>query len=339
MKTLIGLLVLGVLAALSAAVLIGVLRAQQAEPGPRADVSPVRPDTVEIALAARDLEAMRTVTADGVEMKTVPIEEMPQGAMRSAQAVIGQVLAAPLMEGEAFTRGAFVQRGSGVHLATVLEPGTRAMSVELQSHTMLEGLLYPGSYVDVIASFRAPTPDPDDEEQQELQESLLSTVLLESIRVLAVEDKTVVSREEVEERSEEARQRTTTRRRIVTLQVDAKQAEFLQLASAHGSISLTLRNPLDPTRSADRGTLITDISPFLIPRSTDVLGRRPLREPVASSPIASAATDPGSNGMPAINGAGDPQVQPTQPRQQPRDMWSVDVYRGSRLETVRGEKK
>jgi hypothetical protein len=48
---------------------------------------------------------------------------------------------------------------------------------------------------------------------------------------------------------------------MVTLLVDTKQAEILQLATQAGSISLAMRNPLDASQEARRLTRAREISP------------------------------------------------------------------------------
>ena len=68
--------------------------------------------------------------------------------------------------------------------------------------------------------------------------------MLREVQVLAVAGDSVVSNSDKESDSK-ARGRSTSGSKIVTLMVDPKQAEALQLASNNGSIALTIRNPLD----------------------------------------------------------------------------------------------
>ena len=77
-------------------------------------------------------------------------------------------------------------------------------------------------------------------------------------------------------------------RRTVTLLVNSDQGEALQLAAAHGDISLTLRNPLDPDPVASRGVLLSDLSEEIAERLA-ALGATPLpseamRPPEANRP-------------------------------------------------------
>jgi Flp pilus assembly protein CpaB len=97
-------------------------------------------------------------------------------------------------------------------------------------------LLYPGCVVDVLAGFKLTYA-------YQGKGQAISTTLLHGIQVLAVEKKTIVSKQEDE--LEAAKPPTSSRNISVTLMVDPRQAEALQLAMKHGNISLALRNPLD----------------------------------------------------------------------------------------------
>jgi Flp pilus assembly protein CpaB len=72
----------------------------------------------------------------------------------------------------------------------------------------------------------------------------ISTTMLRGVQVLAVAGNSVVSKPEKEGESV-AKARRSSNTITVTLMVDPKQAEALQLASDNGSISLAIRNPLD----------------------------------------------------------------------------------------------
>ena len=86
----------------------------------------------------------------------------------------------------------------------------------------------------------------------------ISTTLLRGIQVLAVQGDSVVSQDDSEETAGKVRQHTTTRGQVtVTLMVDPKQAEALQLAAENGTISLAIRNPLDKTQADIEGTVLS----------------------------------------------------------------------------------
>ena len=168
-----------------------------------------------------------------VEMKKITQNERPKDSLVSPTPVIGKVLRIPVLKGQVLTKEHFATSGTGVHLAATLPEGYRAVTIALDQSGSLEGLLYPGGVVDVMATFRLT--------EGAVRGESLSTTLLERIPVLAIEDRTVVGAEAETGKSTSAR----SGRRLVTLRVTPQQAAQLQLASEHGSISLAMRNPLD----------------------------------------------------------------------------------------------
>lgn len=229
------LLVSGLGAAVCAAFLVGSLRADQSEVDQNGLA--VLPD-VDVLIAAGPLPAMTVLDAESVTRKKMPAADAPALALSSSVQVVGKVLKVPMVEGQPFTNECFATEGSGVHLVTALAEGKRAMSIILDDYNAMDGLIYPGSVVDVLASFRTPTKDAPRE--------AVATTLLERVQVLAVEEKTVVSkREEGQADSRAIRSKMSRRKIMITLLLDSKQAKILKLANEHGTVSLTLRNPLD----------------------------------------------------------------------------------------------
>ena len=111
----------------------------------------------------------------------------------------------------------------------------RAVSVPVSKHSVMGGLLYPGSIVDVVATFRLSNNDRATGEA-------ISTTLLHGVQVLAIQQKSIMSGPDSEEQSAPP---ASVRELTVTLMVDSKQAQALQLAMEKGSVSLAMRNPLD----------------------------------------------------------------------------------------------
>ena len=230
------LLILGVVAAISAAMLIGTLRAESSTNGKKSLA-------VEVARAKRSLPAMTVMTLDNVITEKVPMNDLPEGRLvRPAQA-IGKVLAVPVVEGQVLTDSCFVTEGTGALLAASLPHGMRAVTVTLSAKTIPDSLLlYPGCVVDVLVSFKLSLGSRSDEQA-------ISTTMLRGIQVLAVAGDSVVAAPKDKAESV-AKPDRTNHVATVTLMVDPKQAEALQLASDNGSIALAIRNPLDRNKVA-----------------------------------------------------------------------------------------
>jgi len=222
------LIVLGVLAALSAALLVSSLRVDLSA---SARGSP----DAEVLLAKTSLPAMSVITSDHVVKEVVSKNKLPEGYVSSPVQAIGRILAVPVVEGQVLTQSCFVTAGTGAQLAAALPYGMRAVSVTLTQSAVTGGLLYPGCVVDVLASFRLSSTDRS-------KGQAISTTLLHGIQVLAVEDTSIVSKKDDKEKTAGS---SRGGHLSVTLMVDPRQAEALQLAMGHGSISLAMRNPLD----------------------------------------------------------------------------------------------
>lgn len=227
------LLILGIAAAASAAILVGILRTDSSTSASKNSSS-----NVEVAMAKISMPAMTIMTLDHVIKEEVAKEDLPEGRLSSPSKVIGKVLAVPVVKGQILTDSCFVTEGTGALLAAALPYGMRAVSINLSSRAIPdELLLYPGCVVDVIVSFKLSSADRS-------KGQAISTTMLRGIQVLAVAGDSVVSKQDKEGKST-AKARRTGSTVVVTLMVEPKQAEALQLAANNGSISLAIRNPLD----------------------------------------------------------------------------------------------
>ncbi len=220
------LLALGMVAALCASVLVGALRSGGGDSAQGDEVA----SEVTLVVASRDLEAGIIVEADAVSVRTIRSEDVPENALSDPVNVVGKVLGMPLVEGQAFLASGFAKTGSGLHLAAALPTGMRAVAISLSDSSALSGLLYPGCIVDVLATSKPRS-----------REEPVSEVLLERVRVLGIEDQTIVSADDSKGRVG----RSMRRREMVTLMLDIHQAEMLQVAVESGTVSLAMRHPLD----------------------------------------------------------------------------------------------
>ncbi len=241
----IGLLVAGVLAAVCAAVLVASFRA-----GGEGNGRQSGPVEARIVLAAKNLPAMTVVEADCIVEKTVLRGQVPPNSFSDPANVTGKVLSLSMVQGQVFTKACFAKEGAGLHLAVKLPAGMRAVSILLSGDSALETIIYPGSIVDVLASFQL-------QREGAGRREAVSTVLLQGVQVLAVDDYTLGS----PDRPQEGKPAKSRRRsRLVTLKVDIAQAEALQLAKAHGTVSLALRNPRDASHAGEYRTRLSELS-------------------------------------------------------------------------------
>ncbi|MFO0982154.1 MAG: Flp pilus assembly protein CpaB [Planctomycetota bacterium] len=312
--SIVGLLLLGLAAATFAAMLVKSLQAGVA---PGAGRSASQKDT-EVLVAARAVPANTVIDADSFTVRKVPRSNVPRDAMLASTDVVGRVVVTPLVKGEVFTASCFADQKSGARLAAKLPAGMLAMSVALANFQALEGLLYPGSKVDVVVSLDV--KDPDDATEP------VSFTLLQNVEVLGIEHRTVVS--EGEERSSNKEDRSGQRgRTMVTLMVNSSQAEALHLATTRGTVSLALRNPSDGESSKSVGVSLRELSEAVLNRWTP-------RQPAVTTtppppPVESRPPEPPPLKLPEPEPA--PAAKPAPPA--PPPTWQTVVLRGTASET------
>jgi pilus assembly protein CpaB len=144
----------------------------------------------------------------------------------------------------------------------VIAEGKRAITVRVNDVIGVAGFALPGNYVDIIVSTQKDVqPGSDGREQS------ISKIVLERILVLAVAQE--VNRDETKPKVVNA----------VTLEVTPEQAEKLDLARSVGTLSLALRNQVDPQSALTEGaTKLT-----LLPESKPPVQPKPAPRPVVAA--------------------------------------------------------
>jgi pilus assembly protein CpaB len=302
----VGLALLGVAAALCAAVLMASLRNRPATlvlPGAG------QSQRVTVLVAQSDLPALRAVPADAVTTTTMAQNQAPDEYFSEPAQIIGKVLAAPVKKGQAFSASLFATRGSGSNLAATLPDGKRAVMVSLSNAGSLGGLLYPGARVDVLASFAV---------QSAATGRAMSTTLLQGIEVLAIEGETVGTDPATPAPTgskPSPNGPTITQNVRITLLLTPPQAEALQVAASYGNISLSLRNPTDSQEVRQNITLLKEGQLSSI--SGGDLGMNP--PPGPANQVALPPQSPATQPLFAVR----PPAPPP---------WDVTVLRGSAAE-------
>ncbi len=248
--SILGLFVLGVLAAVASVVLMLSFRTRGAvQPELEAKTAEQQEARkVQVLVAAVDLGLRDVIDADDVTEQTVEEGAAPSGSFSDPVQVVGKVLILPMAKGQPFRAECFATDESGLLLASALAPGSRAVSVTLSDDMGIEDLLFPGCMVDVIATVEMESPVSG--------KVPVSFTLLEKVMVLGVGTSTIVLGST--ESSDGGRDRPP-----VTLLLDADQAELVKLAMEKGSISISMRNPMDESVSSGGGKSLARLSPIL----------------------------------------------------------------------------
>jgi pilus assembly protein CpaB len=312
--SIVGLLFFGIVAAVCAAVLVAFLQAKS---------RPQDSGMMEIFVASSALPRGKILDPSCIVKKEIPKKEAPEGNVTNEVQVIGKVLAQAMLEGQAFTTDCFARQGSGYRVASVLPQGMRAMTLSLQDHAGLYGILYPGCYVDVLSSFKSS----DNAGEREA----MALTLLQGIQVLAVEEHTLVGdKDDMPAEGKKSSSSTRAKKLLVTVMVDLDQANALTLATQYGTVSLALRNPTDESPVKRNQALLSKLAS----------GQAPdwLKKFVGVK--SAEAASPGTSGFPGVPGAqpssaaGYPDGQPVPASESGDDhLWKMTVIRGGVITT------
>jgi pilus assembly protein CpaB len=205
-----------------------------------------------IAVAASDINLGQRLTPDMLKLVEWPADSVPKGAFTDTQNLAGRVLKSSVLLGEPVSEAKLAPLGTTGGLSALISEGKRAITVRVNDVVGVAGFALPGNYVDIIVSTQK------DAAPGAAREQSISKIVLERILVLAVAQE--VSRDETKPKVVNA----------VTLEVTPDQAEKLDLARSVGTLSLVLRNQVDPqpvqTSGATKLTLLPDDAPKAQPK-------------------------------------------------------------------------
>jgi pilus assembly protein CpaB len=200
--------------------------------------APKQEKKVAVQVAARDMPIGTLVKK--TDLKAVPVleKDVPKGAIFQDKDALNRVLLYPLATNEALLNTKLSGATTSEGIASTIEPGYRAMSVQITDVSGVAGLIQPNSRVDVL--FTRPGS---------MAEATTSTIL-QNVRVLSMGRVTQVG-QQVDPRA--------PKMPVVTLVLNPDDAQKLELAKNQGKISLALRNPLDSTQAQTSGPMTTEV--------------------------------------------------------------------------------
>ena len=221
----------------------------------RSPAAPPPPLMVSYVIAAHALPAGTLVRDSDLGMKSVRADQVPPHAITEtpdARASLrGALVPRYLDAGAPVTLEDVLRPRDRGFLATVLAPGTRAVSVPVDAVTGVAGLIWPGDLVDVLLTQQV------EGEHTAPDKRVLSRTILTNIRVIAVDQQIVQGATgDVQSAGHVAR--------TVTLEVTPEQAERLAVGQHLGVLSLAIR-PLqvEAQRATDTPVFGGDLSPEL----------------------------------------------------------------------------
>jgi len=200
-------------------------------------------------VAARPLKP-GTLTRDD-DFRSDLLDSVPSGAIRDTpddrNRLLGSLVRKNLDAGSPITSENVLLRGDRGFLASVLEPGTRAISIKVDAESGVSGLIKPGDYVDVVLTQVAANAD--------VARRALSETLLQNVRIIAIDQEIVQG----------GGANNTTAAKVaqtVSLQLAPEQVKRIAVAKNLGSLSLAMRSAVELRDTADTRTISScDVSP------------------------------------------------------------------------------
>lgn len=191
-------------------------------------------ETVPIYVALHNINL-----GDPIDAKTMlslqewPKDKVPHGAISTLEGLQGRRPRTAIIEGEPILEGKLLAPGQMADPIRAITKGMRLYTIKVDAEKSAAGLLGPGDRVDVQLFVR--------KDQRMGIETAKSKIILQNVRVFAVDQTVQRSADGAEER---------TVAKTISLLLKPEQASKLALAAQVGEISLIPRNP-DDEETAD----------------------------------------------------------------------------------------
>jgi pilus assembly protein CpaB len=237
------------------------------------------PAGTRVVVAGADIGQGNPLQAASLELVEWPSGTLPPGALTTLKGLDGRVTRTAIGRGEPVLETKLAPVGTTGGLSAVVAAGKRAMTVRVNDVVGVAGFALPGNYVDILVNLQGGAVD-----NGARQESI-SKIVLERILVLAVAQD--AGRDDIKARVVNA----------VTLELAPEQVEKLDLARSIGTLSLVLRNQIDPQPANTAGATRESVLglPALAPASratAPVADLAPPRMPARPADTRPAAAHP-----------------------------------------------
>jgi pilus assembly protein CpaB len=200
-------------------------------------IAPQQERQVRVVVATHDMPLGTLLRASDLKLVAFPERAAPKAVLYDPKEAVSRVLRAPVSLNEPVIGTRLSGTTTVEGMASIIDPGLRAVSVQITDSSGVAGLVQPNSRVDVL--FTRPG---------NMAEATTSTIL-ENVKVLSV-GKQVPTGQTVDARAPKSP--------VVTLLLTPPDAQKLELAKNQGKVSLSLRNPLDTTAAASGAPITTE---------------------------------------------------------------------------------
>lgn len=267
-------------------------------------VTPQKEVRTSIQAAAHDLSAGQVIIKTDLKTVSVLPKDFPKGAIVAPKDALNHAVLTPMSANEPLVASKLSSLSGPGGIPAVIEPGYRAVSVQITDVSGVAGLVEPGSHVDVL--FTRPGT----------MTEAITTTILQNVKVLAI-GRSVDPAQAIDPKAQKLP--------VATLIVTPEEAQKLELAKNQGRIGLTLRNPLDTSHGVDGQPVSTDVlDPTLSARLAKERKLRNAVEPAVHVPdLNDTKTFERVSGGPRF-------ATPKQAPAPPPPAVVVDVFRGDK---------
>jgi pilus assembly protein CpaB len=190
-----------------------------------------------IVITAKSVPAGVPLKAEDLQLADWPTNLPLNGSFSKIEDVKDRPAIYPLAEREPVLERDLAVPGSGIGLTVKIPPGMRATSIRSNEIVGVAGFLYPGSHVDVLATY---TPVGSN--------SPITQTVLQDVEVLTAGQKI--------QPDPQGKPETVS---VVTLLLSPEDSEKLLLASSLGTIQFVLRNGSDSKRPEIRAANVSGL--------------------------------------------------------------------------------
>jgi pilus assembly protein CpaB len=237
-------------------------------------------NTSKVVVAAQDIPIGTQLTSQMLRVTDWPAASIPAGSVQDENRLVERVVLTAIHKDEPVLLAKLAPEGARAGLSSIVSKGKRAITVKVNEVVGVAGFALPGNFVDVMVNTQ------EDGKRQSDRDNTLSKIVLERILVLAVAQET---------NTDANKPRVVS---AVTLEVTPEEAERLDLARSVGSLSLVLRNQVDPdpvkTAGATKAKLLTGLAEAPPPPAAVKADVQPVKAAAPAKVVRKPAPPPAS---------------------------------------------
>jgi pilus assembly protein CpaB len=230
---------------------------------------------VPVVVAKNQIRAGQPLSAADLRVRDWPEDAVPPGAFHAVEALLeaheGASPTVGILPGEPLTQARLAANQTGTGVAALIRPNMRAFAMKVDDSIGFTGLVYPGAYVDLIATMRDP-----------MGRGPSARIAVQNARVLSVGmDADVATRKPQHRSADKLNGNDAGGGTFVTLEVTPSEAEILAVAKREGTVDLVLRNATDDLAIDTDGATPEQFSAFAVApeaETAETATKKPARE-------------------------------------------------------------